>query len=373
MVIWHRYVDLIEWCLREITDITGNFGLAIIVFTILLKTVLLPLTVKSIRSTAAMTELQPKIKELQKKYGKDRQRLSQETMKLYNEYRINPAAGCLPLILQIPIFLGLYRAVVHLSDDYSGFLWMSDLSHADPYKILPILAGVFQFVQTRMMRPHNAPKITDPQQAMMNTMMNFMPLMVVVFGWSFAAGPVLYWAAQSIYSVVQQWFITGWGSRKNWMPWLPDLPEHRRLGHRKEPLTSFAGDGGEVVPSGMFGKMQARMMAAEEQRNQRLNERQGPPPKAGSKRRESAEESPEDGSGPRVVRARPGAYRDDRRTESQPASGKKAKRTAASGAEGRSRTEPDIDANGNHATDGPATPKPAPRRTRTAQRGRPGD
>lgn len=366
MVVWHRYVDLIEWCLREITQLTGNFGVAIIIFTVLLKTVLLPLTVKSIRSTAAMQELQPKIKELQKKYGKDRQKLSQETMRLYNEYRINPAAGCLPLILQIPIFLGLYRAVVHLSDDYGGFLWMSNLADPDPYKILPILAGVFQFVQTKMMRPHNAPKITDPQQAMMNTMMNFMPLLVVVFGWNFAAGPVLYWAAQSVYSVVQQWFITGWGSMKNWAPWLPDLPEHRRLGHRKEPLKSYAGADGEVAPSGFFGKMQARMLAAEEERNRRAQQRPAAPARERTAPRNESTEPAAIG-GPRIVRARPGAYGEERGSETS-SSGKRSKRATHGSADDRARTEPDIDANGNLADRQRTTAKPIPRRERTPQR-----
>lgn len=371
MVIWHRYVDLIEWCLREITDITGNFGLAIIVFTVLLKTILLPLTVKSIRSTAAMTELQPKIKELQKKYGKDRQRLSQETMKLYNEYRINPAAGCLPLLLQIPIFLGLYRAVVHLSDDHGGFLWLTNLADPDPYKILPILAGVFQFVQTRMMRPHKAPKVTDPQQAMMNTMMNFMPLLVVVFGWTFSAGPVLYWATQSVYSVIQQWFITGWGSMKDWFPWLPDLPEHRRLGYRKQPLTSHADADGQVAPSGLFGKMQARMLAAEEARQQREREiRGGGQARGGSKSRVVEPEPVTDPSGPRIVRARSGAPRDDRSSEPAPNSGgKRSKRVAAPAVDVDARLDADI----SEASD-VSGGKPAPRRTRTPQqRTRPGD
>ena len=272
MQLWNSYVNLIEWFLQEIAAWTGNFGLAIIIFTILLKTVLLPLTVKSIRSTAAMQELQPKIKELQKKYSKDRQKLSQETMRLYQEYRINPAAGCLPMILQIPIFLGLYRAVVHLSGNYGGFLWMNDLSSADPYKILPVVAGVFQFLQTKMMRPHNGPKITDPQQQMMNTMMNFMPLMVVVFGWSFAAGPVLYWATQSVYSVVQQWLITGWGSLKDWAPMLPDLPEHRRLGHRKEGLQRVELDAA-AEPKGLFARMQRSMEQQQSRREQALDTR----------------------------------------------------------------------------------------------------
>jgi YidC/Oxa1 family membrane protein insertase len=264
---WDSYVDFIAWCLHRLTDFTGSGGLAIIVFTIILKTILLPLTVKSIKSTAAMQELQPKIKELQKKYAKDRPRLTEETMRLYQEYQINPAAGCLPLLIQIPIFFGLYFAVRDLSRTAGDFLWLSNLDAADPYKILPIMAGIFQFIQTKMMRPANAPKVTDPQQAMMNTMMNIMPIMVIVFGWTFASGAVLYWATQSVYSVVQQWLITGWGSLKNWFPWLEkaEMPEHRRLGHRKQPLerTEITGD---VQQKGLMGYMQRQAKEAERRR-----------------------------------------------------------------------------------------------------------
>ena len=263
---WHAYVDFIEWCLHRLTEITGNGGLAIILFTIVLKTIMLPLTVKSIKSTAAMQELQPKIKELQKKYAKDRTKLTEETMRLYQEYQINPAAGCLPMLIQIPIFFGLYFAVRDLSRTAGGFLWLDNLNEPDPYKILPIMAGIFQFMQTKMMRPANAPKVTDPQQAMMNTMMNFMPIMVVVFGWTFAAGAVLYWATQSVYSVIQQWFITGWGSLKNWFPWLVkvELPEHRRLGHRK-PIERKEVVG-EVKQKGLMGYLQRQAKESEQRR-----------------------------------------------------------------------------------------------------------
>ena len=109
-------------------------------------------------------------------------------------------------------FLGVLIPVYWRAYGPGNFLWLSDLSEPDPYKILPILAGLFQFVQTKMMRPSGQGKITDPQQAMMNTMMNFMPLMVIFFGWSFISGAVLYWAIQSVYSVVQQWLIGGWGA-----------------------------------------------------------------------------------------------------------------------------------------------------------------
>ena len=283
--IWDQYVDFIEWALERLARSFNSGGLSIIVFTIGIKTLLMPLTVQSIRSSKAMQELQPKIKELQKKYGKDRQRLTQETMQLYSQHHVNPMSGCLPMLLQIPIFLGLYNAIRHLSrsDDayWSGtFLWLRDgLNEHDPFFILPIAAGLFQFVQTRMMRPANQGKITDPQQAMMNTMMNFMPLTVIVFGWQFASGAVLYWATQSVYSVIQQWFITGWGSLGNWFPWLPEMPEHRRLGYRpprpvQDPVV-MSGEAQPIRASGPMGWFQKRMEAAMQQQQERASARTG--------------------------------------------------------------------------------------------------
>lgn len=284
MGIWNSFVDFIESTLISLADFTGSAGLAIILFTIIIKTILLPLTIKSVRSTAAMQEIQPKIKDLQKKYGKDRQKLSQETMKLYAESGINPMAGCLPLILQMPIFFALFFAIKDASNAGEGhfsdsFLWIANLSEPDKmdmlfFSIAPlaILAGVFQFIQMRMMRPANQGKLNDPQQAMMQMMMNFMPLMVVIFGWNFAAGVVLYWAIQSLYSVVQQWFITGWGAMKDWFPWLPELPEHRRLGRRKpsEPKVVAVGEDGDFQPSGLFGFMQRSAKRMEERQTQRV-------------------------------------------------------------------------------------------------------
>jgi YidC/Oxa1 family membrane protein insertase len=312
--VWNGYVDLIEWCLRFLTDYTTNMGVSIILFTIFLKTVILPLTIKSIRSTAAMQELQPKIKELQKKHSKDRAKVTEETMKLYQEYQINPAAGCLPMLIQIPIFFGLYYAVRHVSGDGGGFLWIENLGKADPYKILPITAGVFQFAQTRMMRPANKPAVTDPQQQMMNTMMNFMPLMVVVFGWTFASGAVLYWATQALYSVVQQWFITGWGSLGAWFPFLPELPEHRRLGHRK-PLEPQEITG---EPKGLMAKMQKRALQMEEQKKQAAAERSqaAPARPTGGKRQAkvgnvSGGAAPVDPKASRVMTGRTRSTRDD--------------------------------------------------------------
>jgi YidC/Oxa1 family membrane protein insertase len=276
--VWEQYRSFMEWALDGLANWTGDAGLAIIVFTIIIKTLLLPLTIKSTRSSKAMQELSPKIKELQKKYGKDRARASQETMALYQRYGVSPMAGCLPMIIQIPIFWGLYRAIYNLSNENvgewaHGFLWLTDLSSPDPWKLLPVLAGIFQFVQSRMMRPANMPKSDDPQQQIMNVMMNFMPLMVVVFGWNFAAGPVIYWVTQSLYSVVQQWFITGWGSLGAWLPWLPELPEHRRLGYQAprnlDDVVVVSGEPKAGVMGWFARKMEEAQAKAAEQQKQR--------------------------------------------------------------------------------------------------------
>jgi YidC/Oxa1 family membrane protein insertase len=285
--VWNQYVHLLVLALDWLATLFGSAGLAIIAFTFIIKTVMLPLTVKSIRSSKAMQDLQPKIRELQKKHGNDRQRVSQETMALYQQYRVNPMAGCLPMLIQIPIFLGLYNAIMTLSTSGAGFWsdgfwWLPSLAHPDPIHLLPIVAGLFQFVQTQMMRPANQPKSTDPQQAMMNSVMNIMPLTVVFFGWGFASGPVLYWATQSVYSVIQQWFITGWGSFLKWAPFLPELPEHRRLGYRppRDLDDVVVVSGGEpVYAPGPMGWMQRKMNEAQKQAMERAGVQ---PPAAGT-------------------------------------------------------------------------------------------
>ena len=276
-VIWNTFWHQLLNVLIAVNSVVGSAGLSIIIFTILMRMLTVPFTLKALRSSRNMQAVQPLIKEIQKKHGKDRQRLTQETMALYQQHRVNPMAGCLPMLLQIPVFLGLYNAILYLSREGAGvwdqsFLWIPDLSQPDALRILPIMAAVFQFVQTKMMRPSGMGKIDDPQQAMMNTMMNFMPLTVIFFGWSFASGPVLYWAAQSVYSVIQQWFITGWGRMIEWMPFLPELPEHRRLGYRppRDLDEVVVVSGGEpVYGPGPMGWMQRKMNEAQKQAMER--------------------------------------------------------------------------------------------------------
>ena len=276
--IWYVYRDFLQSILEAIANTVHSGGLAIIIFTIIVKTILLPLTLKSIRSMKAMQDIQPKIKELQKKHGKNREELQKQTMALYAAHQVNPVVGCLPMIIQIPIFFGVYHAINNLAHSGSGyfggpFLWLSSLANADVWHILPIAAGIFQFIQMRMSRPRNAPPATDPQQQIMNTMMNIMPLMVIVFGWTFASGAVLYWATQSVYSAVQQWFVSGWGQLKNYAPWLPEMPEHRRLGYvaprNVDDLVVEYGTNGRPKSGGLMGKLQARLEEAQQMQEQR--------------------------------------------------------------------------------------------------------
>src|SRR5215218_3889138 len=209
-------------------------------------------------------------------------------MKLYQQYRVNPMAGCLPMVIQIPIFFGVYRAINNLSNGrgFDGasniwthpFLWLDSLASPDPWHILPIAAAVFQFVQTKMMRPAGQGKVSDPQQAMMNQMMNFMPITVILFGWNFASGPVIYWVTQSVFSVVQQWFITGWGSLGDWIPGLPELPEHRRLGYRPpRDLDDVVVMSGAALPArtGIMGWFDKRMAEAQAQQTARTSTAKG--------------------------------------------------------------------------------------------------
>ena len=146
--IWGQYVGFLESVLDGIAGLTHSGGLAIVLFTIIVKTILLPLTLKSIRSMKSMQDIQPKIKELQKKHGKNREELQKATMALYAQHQVNPVAGCLPMIIQIPIFFGVYQAIRNLStgNDTSvhfagSFLWLPDLGTADPWHVLPDRRG----------------------------------------------------------------------------------------------------------------------------------------------------------------------------------------------------------------------------------------
>lgn len=209
----------------------SNFGLAIIFLTIIVRLIMLPLTLRQIRSTKAMTSLQPKLQEIQKKYSKDKQKLQQEVSKLYKEAGVNPL-GCLwPMLIQLPIWIALYQSVLralaaspedllHLSQNLyplsvvhqavpmgSGFLWLN-LAIPDSFYIMPILVGGTMWIQQKMM---TAPGADPRQQSMSRTMLWMMPLMFAFFTMQFPTGLALFWLVSNIIGIVMQYFITGWG------------------------------------------------------------------------------------------------------------------------------------------------------------------
>ena len=183
-------------------SLTGNWGVAIILLTILVKACFFWLSAKSYRSMANMRRVQPKLLAIRERHGDDRQKLSQEMMKLYKEEKINPLGGCLPILVQMPVFLALYWALLESVELRQApfFFWIQDLSVMDPYFVLPLLMGGSMFVQ-QLLNP--APP--DPMQA---RMMRIMPLIFTVFFLWFPAGLVLYWVTNNILSIAQQWWIT---------------------------------------------------------------------------------------------------------------------------------------------------------------------
>src|SRR5215217_5800573 len=255
--IWAVFVGFLENVLLTFynwfhsASIPGSAGLAIILFTVLARLIILPLTLKSLQSTRKMQEIQPQIKEIQRKYGKDQQKVTEETMKLYKEYKINPAGGCLPMVLQFPIFIGVYQAVLYLTQSSPAghavgklvdvlatngvnvgnllsqnvgqsqlagqFLWLKDLGQPDPLYILGVLSVIFQLIVQLMATP----RVQDTQQKAMSQSMLVLPLMFGYLGFTFPSGAVLYWVIGSILSMIQQYVISGWGSLANYLTFLP--------------------------------------------------------------------------------------------------------------------------------------------------------
>ncbi|PHQ24984.1 membrane protein insertase YidC [Marinobacter guineae] len=183
-------------------SIVGNWGAAIILLTVLVKAVFFHLSATSYKSMAKMRAAAPQLTRLKELYGDDRQRMSQEMMALYKREKINPLGGCLPILVQMPVFISLYWVLFEsVQLRHAPFmLWINDLSQMDPYFILPILMGASMFLQM-----HLNPTPPDPMQA---KIMKMMPLVFTVFFLWFPAGLVLYWLTNNILSISQQWYIT---------------------------------------------------------------------------------------------------------------------------------------------------------------------
>ena len=178
----------------------GNFGVSIIVVTILIKIALLPLTLKQDKSMKEMKKIQPELEKLKEKYANDKQMLNIKTMELYKEHKVNPLGGCLPLLIQLPILIALFGVLRNgIIPQDSSFLWLK-LSDKDPYYILPILNGAVSFFQQKLMGSADS----NPQ---MKNMMYIFPVMMIYISYRMPSGLQLYWLTSSILAVVQQYFI----------------------------------------------------------------------------------------------------------------------------------------------------------------------
>ena len=192
----------IFWTLRFIHGIVGNWGVAIIILTLLIKLLFFPLSAASYRSMAKMRLVAPKLEKLKQQHANDREALNRAMMDMYKTEKINPLGGCLPVIIQIPVFISLYWSILaSVEMRYAPFFgWITDLSAADPYYVLPILMGASMFLQSRL-----NPVPPDPMQA---KLMQIMPIAFSVVFFFFPAGLVLYSIVNNGSSIAQQWYIT---------------------------------------------------------------------------------------------------------------------------------------------------------------------
>jgi YidC/Oxa1 family membrane protein insertase len=192
----------IFWMLTFLHGIVQNWGVAIIVLTLLIKLLFFPLSAASYRSMGKMRQVAPKLEKLKVQYADDRERLNRAMMELYKTEKINPLGGCLPVVIQIPVFIALYWSILaSVEMRYSPFVgWITDLSAADPYYILPLIMGISMFIQSKL-----NPVPPDPMQAQI---MKIMPIAFSVVFFFFPAGLVLYSIVNNVLSITQQWYIT---------------------------------------------------------------------------------------------------------------------------------------------------------------------
>ncbi|MBS0352132.1 MAG: membrane protein insertase YidC [Proteobacteria bacterium] len=198
--LW-MFSKVIFWVMDHIHSLVGNWGWSIIITTLLIKLLFYKLSEKSYSSMAKMREIQPRLQALKDRYGDDKQALSKATMDFYKNEKINPLGGCLPTIIQIPVFIALYYVLIESVQLRQApfILWIKDLSVHDPYYVLPILMGASMFLQQKL-----SPPPPDPTQA---KMMMFLPVIFTVFFLQFPAGLVLYWLVNNCASILQQWYV----------------------------------------------------------------------------------------------------------------------------------------------------------------------
>lgn len=203
--IWTKYFvgplsDTLDWFANHLW---GEYGLSILIVTICIRLIILPLTLRQYKSSKAMQALQPELEKLKKKYKDDPKKQQEETMLLFQKNGVNPLAGCFPILIQMPILIALYNAIMYnpFIKDHT-FLWLK-LSERDPYMVLPIVAAITTFVQQRVMTSMQ-PNQANPSMKML---LYIFPVMIFVMSYSFAAALPLYWIYSNTFTIVQTYFI----------------------------------------------------------------------------------------------------------------------------------------------------------------------
>lgn len=206
--IWDRFFvhplsTLLDWFAETLW---GQYGLSILVVTIIIRFLVLPLTLKQYRSSKAMQAIQPEMKKIKDKYKDDPKKQQEETMKLFQKNGVNPLAGCLPLIVQMPVLIALYNAIVRNGEISSHtFLWMQ-LGTPDPYYVLPTLAAITTWLQQKVMANQMTPQ--------MQSLMIIFPILIFVMSMNFASALPLYWVYSNLFTVVQSYFLYGRSNQK---------------------------------------------------------------------------------------------------------------------------------------------------------------
>lgn len=196
----HIFASPLFWLLTKLHSMVQNWGWAIILLTLIVKAVFYPLTAASYRSMAKMKVLAPRLENLKQQFGDDRMKFQQAVMEMYKTEKVNPLGGCLPMLIQIPVFIGLYWALLASVElRQADWLYIADLARPDPYYILPALMAITMFAQTFLNPPP-----ADPMQA---KMMKIMPVAFSVMFFFFPAGLVLYWVVNNLLSIAQQWYV----------------------------------------------------------------------------------------------------------------------------------------------------------------------
>ncbi|WP_415072413.1 membrane protein insertase YidC [Legionella sp.] len=200
-VLWF-VSSLLFSLMKAIYNVIGNWGWSIVLVTVLIKLAFYRLSATSYKSMAGMRKLQPKLQALRERYGDDKAKISQATMELYKQEKVNPLGGCLPILIQIPVFIALYWVLLESVELRQApfILWINDLASADSYHVLPLIMGATMLIQQKL-----NPAPPDPMQA---KVMMFLPILFTGLFWNFPAGLVLYWIVNNTLSILQQWYIT---------------------------------------------------------------------------------------------------------------------------------------------------------------------